>query len=101
MEMPEMAAAEAAERLGWLGDHLLAEDCMNLPDCCNAVKQAAAILCRGASGELAPVIPAQCIDRGNDCFCSNCNSPNVAHGQRYCEDCGAILNGKDDNHEIH
>ena len=53
---------------------------------------------RIANGELAEVVHAHCIDKENDCLCSNCNSPNVAHGQKYCEDCGAKLDGKDDSH---
>ena len=82
--MPEMTAAEAAEKLKWLGDHLLAEDCMNIPDCCNAVKQAASILRRVASGELAELSCKKIVPDGvRDCagshdewfrddFCKNC-----------------------------
>ena len=72
--MPEMTAADAAEKL---------EEFIHYPKLGYAKNEditlfqyAASILRRVASGELAPVIHA--------------------HGQRYCENCGAILDGKDD-----
>lgn len=115
----EMTAGEAAEIL----NHLANCDYVDYDNALEAMRYAASILRRVASGELAEVVHANLIPEyikkqidehdyfGNFLYtkkvkkligyrCSNCGAW-CTEKQKYCT-CGALMGGKDDSHaEIH
>jgi hypothetical protein len=110
--MPEMTAAEAAEKvesfINYAGDTL--DDALGF-NLRRTIGAASSILRRVASGELAPVIHAHWTGgyaHKGDVWtytqpqCSNCHNAVIGGTTKYCPSCGALMDGKDDEDaEIH
>jgi hypothetical protein len=55
---------------------------------------------RVASGEYKPVVHAWWhIESGIGYYCSHCGAGEYEDDSKYCPNCGALMDGKDDSHE--
>ena len=101
----KMNHAEVAERLLYLDSHIDSDNDVRV------LARAAADENRIANGELAEVVHAHWIEKtapwnmGCEKYlaCSNCGAKQAEtyeeNGNKYCDECGALMNGKDDSHE--
>lgn len=111
--MPDLTPLEAAERIEEHNSIHYAKEGERAHFITQALTMAASYLRKIASGEYAPVVHAHWINyyeplcSNPHANCSRCGHLQTfdehegkAYAPKYCENCAALMIGKDDSHEI-